>query len=155
MSTRALASAAASLAIVACAANARQSSVTTGAAPAAAPEARPHSPQDDEIARLAEELDQQRRELALPAPTATTYGSPNVAPVPSDAHATIPAAECHRGTSETCTQACTLSTKICDNAQKICDIAKELPGDAWAEQKCSEGNQTCAAAKTRCCECAP
>ncbi len=145
------------VAIVACASAQRAPSATSATAPAqtmpAAPEARPHSPQDDEIARLAQEIDQHRVELALPPPT---YGNPNVVPASSGTEpAVAPEPVCHPGTSSTCTQSCTLSTSICDNAHKICEIANELPGDEWAARKCSEGNQTCSAARTQCCSCSP
>ena len=64
-----------------------------------------------------------------------------------------PMATCVRNPSATCSDTCQLSDSICDNAKKICDIANQLPGDDWAAKKCSEGNETCSAAKTQCCEC--
>lgn len=121
--------------------------------PAAAPVAQhgggdPHA----EIERLSAQIDQQRQQMALPM--AATPGQAPVQPmsVPLSAHAD---AQCHPAPTQTCTDSCTISDSICDNAKKICDIATELPGDAWASNKCVEGNETCAAAKKRCCDCAP
>ena len=61
---------------------------------------------------------------------------------------------CKPAASGTCTEMCTLSDSICDSAGKICNIATELPGDAWAAEKCSNGNASCEAAHKKCCGCA-
>ena len=161
MSARALCAAAAAATIVACAAAggpqkaAEIPSVASAPAPQTLPQ--PSSPQDDQIAEYARAIEEQRQQLGLPAPNPT--GKTGAVAMSQDEHPSVaPTAPtqptCHPA-SETCTQACTLSGSICDNAKKICDIASELPGDAWASNKCVEGNETCAAAKKRCCDCAP
>jgi len=160
VSVRALCAAAAAATIVACAAGSAQKaaeapSVASAPAPQTLPQ--PSSPQDDQIAEYARAIEEQRQQLGLPAPTPA--GKTGAVAMSQDEHPSVaPTAPtqptCHPA-SETCTQACTLSGSICDNAKKICDIATELPGDAWASNKCVEGNETCAAAKKRCCDCAP
>ena len=160
MSLRALGAAAAATTIIACAAGGpAKSAMAPAPAAAIAGSAlpQPSTPQDDQIAEYARAIDEQRQQLGLPAPTGT--GTTSAVPMSQDAHTAVepaspPQPACHPA-SETCAQACTLSGSICDNAKKICDIANELPGDAWASTKCVEGNETCAAAKKRCCDCAP
>jgi len=134
--------AAATSMVVACASSAMQAQ--SGAAPeprqqTGAPAGSPH----DQIEALSQQIDQQRVELKLPAPSAMT-------PMAAGSNVT---ATCVRSPSAVCSQTCQLSDSICDNAKKICDIAKQLPADDWAAKKCSEGNETCSAAKAQCCEC--
>jgi hypothetical protein len=161
-----LGAAAAATTIVACAMGGAKPSTapppTAVAAPATPELVQPNSPQDDQIAELSRDIETARGTMGLPAPTPGTAHTgampmtsdvkPSVAPVGPVEPTTQ--ATCHPA-SDTCTQSCTLSGSICDNAKKICDIANELPGDAWASNKCVEGNETCAAAKKRCCDCAP
>ena len=54
---------------------------------------------------------------------------------------------------EGCGDVCTLADSICDNADRICDLADQLPGDAWAVQRCASGRMSCERARTRCCDC--
>jgi hypothetical protein len=69
--------------------------------------------------------------------------------------------DAHRGegvcsvssTSETCVDACNLGDAICDDAKKICDLADQLPGDAWASERCDAGKASCQRARERCCDC--
>ena len=61
---------------------------------------------------------------------------------------------CTPGQSDVCKYTCTLGDSICDNAGKICSIAKDLGGnDAWANEKCASGIESCNAARERCCGC--
>lgn len=53
----------------------------------------------------------------------------------------------------TCTDICRLKDAICKNADRICEIAEELPGDAWAEEKCQSGKDSCEDAKDACTDC--
>ncbi len=121
--------------------------------------ARPHTTQADEIDALVAQIDQQRVEMNLPEQhgerqtgvephTSAMGGGTPVAP-------TAPSCKQPNGQSDNCKQSCTLKTSICENAKKICDIAGQMAGDAWAEQKCADGNATCDAAKKKCCECMP
>jgi hypothetical protein len=164
VSLRAVCAAAAATTIVACAMGGAPKSAMspptpqTAGAPAPVELPQPNTPQDDQIAQLAREIDDARGTLQLPPPTPGS-GRTAAVPMTSDAHPTVAPVEptqatCHPA-SDTCSQTCTLSESICGNAKKICDIANELPGDAWASNKCVEGNETCAAAKKRCCDCAP
>jgi len=161
VSLRYLFAAAAATTIVACAMGGGQKSMapapTVASAPAAQTLPQPNTPKDDQIAELSRSIEDQRTQLGLPAPA--PGGKTDAEPMSNDAHVPVApvalsAPTCHPA-SETCSQACTLSGSICANAKKICDIANELPNDAWASNKCVEGNETCAASKKRCCDCAP
>jgi hypothetical protein len=66
-------------------------------------------------------------------------------------------AVCEHTPSDRCEDVCKLSTSICDNASSICTLADQLPGDAWAAERCSSAKASCRRATERCCagECAP
>lgn len=80
---------------------------------------------------------------------------------PSDAMASemaslTPAAAtstCERSSRTSCVDVCKLSDSICNNATTICDLAAQLPGDAWAADKCNRGKASCKTASERCCGC--
>jgi hypothetical protein len=158
-----LCAAAAATTIVACAMGGPQKPMAmpapqTAGAPAPAELPQPNTPEDDQIASLSRQIDDARGTLQLPPPTPGA-GRTGAMPMTSDVKPPVAPvaptqATCHPA-SDTCSQSCTLSESICGNAKKICDIANELPDDAWASNKCVEGNETCAAAKKRCCDCAP
>jgi hypothetical protein len=122
------------------------------------PPPRPNDPRADQIDALVAQMDQVRDEMQLPeqhgvrmtsgVEPATAMGGGVVPP-------TAPTCEQPKGQSDICKQSCTLKTSICGNAKKICDLAGEMAGDAWAEQKCADGNATCDAAKKKCCDCTP
>lgn len=128
-------------AVVACAAG-RPLSQTSAPSNPLPPLAATH----DEIAALDAQLTADRDRLGLDAPTADDLGA-------ASAMATA-ANTCTPDGSQACTDVCTLATSICDNATRICDLAAELPGDAWASERCDSGKATCAKAATRCCDCA-
>ena len=61
---------------------------------------------------------------------------------------------CKPGASDTCQDSCTLSDSICRSSDRICDIAHQLGDhDAYANDKCVRGSQSCQASKQRCCSC--
>lgn len=66
-------------------------------------------------------------------------------------------AVCEHTPSDRCEDVCRLSTSICDSASSICTLADQLPGDAWAAERCSSAKASCRRATERCCagECAP
>jgi hypothetical protein len=107
-------------------------------APAAANTSSPH----EEIERLSNEIDADQGRF--PANATTPMAAVPEAPPP---------ATCVRSPSDTCTQTCTLSDSICRNAKQICDLADQLPGDAWATQKCTGAKASCSTATRRCCDC--
>ncbi len=109
----------------------------------------------DEIERLSSEIESERERMALPEPPALPEApqSASATAVPMEQVPSSQAADCHHGTSQTCTDSCTLSDQICQNAQKICDLAHQLQGDGWAAAKCDHGKQTCDAAHASCCAC--
>src|SRR5262249_29056387 len=103
--------------------------------------------QHEQIDQLEHEIEADRARLGLAQPMPAGSGVEQMSVAPA-------APTCHPGTSDACTQQCTLSDSICKNGQKICDIAKQLgPDDQYAAEKCTSNNQTCAAAKTKCCSC--
>jgi hypothetical protein len=54
-----------------------------------------------------------------------------------------------------CHEVCELAGSICDNARAICQLADELPGDAWAADRCGSAKASCREAEQRCCDCRP
>lgn len=141
--------------MIACAAASKSAMAPAPTQPTGMRAPMPGSPQDQEIDRLANEIEAERVELALPqAPSTFTCSGATCAQsaLGMAAGATAPTLVC-KPTSETCTQACTLADSICSNAKKICEIASQLDGDQWAATKCSDSTQTCKDAKARCCEC--
>lgn len=99
-----------------------------------------------EITALDEALTADRDRLGLDAPTVDDLGAA--------AAMTAAANTCAPDGSQACSDVCTLATSICDNATRICDLAAQLPGDAWASERCTTGKATCAKAAARCCDCA-
>lgn len=128
--------------IAGCSSAARPMATT---APAMAPTSRdPHA----EIERLSAQIDQQRSQMALPAPMAASAVEPMSVPITSHTDN-----QCHPAQTQTCTDSCSISDSICDNAKKICDLANDLAGDTWAADKCSSATQTCKSSHEKCCAC--
>lgn len=98
---------------------------------------------DEQIAR---ELDEARIE----APDAEASAAMSATPI-AEARVT-----CDHVPSDRCQDVCKLSGSICDNAAAICELADELPGDAWAAERCGAAKASCRRATERCCagECA-
>jgi hypothetical protein len=145
---------------IACAASQKPAAQAMPAAQEAAPSqadvAMPQTPRDQEIDRLAREIETQRVEAKLPLPEPSSCTGASCARIPAEAMsagAQAPVHACRRDDSDTCKQSCTLADSICSNAKKICEIANELAGDDWAARKCADGSATCNAAKARCCDC--
>jgi hypothetical protein len=63
---------------------------------------------------------------------------------------------CEHVPSDRCNDVCKLSDSICSNATSICELADQLPGDAWAAERCGAAKASCQRATQRCCggECA-
>lgn len=141
-------------AIAACGAAPQKSMSTGGAAPSDAQGADdPLMGMDrrarlDEISDLHVQITAQLAEIGLfaedpaysepapPLPMASAIDSCGVAP-----------------TGAQCGDVCTIADSICDNARRICELADELPGDAWAAERCDNGKVSCARAHLRCCGC--
>ena len=149
-----MAALAAGLALAACAAGSRPSTVQT-AEPPIADAAPPLGGRPDELraqireldARIADELGRARVEPPDDAEAASMASTPM-----ADARAV-----CEHVPSDRCEDVCKLSTSICDNAGSICTLADQLPGDAWAAERCASAKASCRRATDRCCsgECAP
>jgi len=117
----------------------------------AEPHAEPHAEIDALDRQIADDL--ARAHVAVPA-TAMCTG-PACATAMSQPFSTpaIGDARCRPASTDSCTDACTLSTSICTNQQKICDLAKQLAGDDWAANKCETARASCQAARDGCCSC--
>ena len=148
-------------ALVACAAAGRkqavQSAPAAGAADAGA--VMPGgSPEHAEIAQLDQAITDELTKRGLAVPAESTCGpacdmgaiAMDSKPVTQDPRMQ----SCKPGTSDTCQDSCTLSDSICKNADRICTIAHQLGDrDAYANDKCVRGSQSCQASKQRCCSC--
>lgn len=134
--------------------------VACAAAKAPAPAA--HSPAHDVTApplagrpdELRERIRQLDADIAAALATAD-LGAPDAAAV--EATASVPLADlrttCERSSRQLCQDVCRLGDSICDNASAICELADQLPGDAWAAERCSAGKASCKRASERCCTC--
>jgi hypothetical protein len=138
---------------IACAAGQKSASAPPPTAVAPSAEMGRGSPEHAQIEQLDREISEARQKMGLGAQAVP-------APAPMAPSCTGPACpqemasqDCHPGTSETCSNSCTFKQSICDNATKICELAKQLPGDAWATDKCNAGNASCNEATQRCCTC--
>ncbi len=104
---------------------------------------------DDLRARIAELDAAIGRDL-----TAAALDQPDAAMAAS--MAATPMAEvrttCERVPSDRCADVCKLSDSICDNAGSICELAAQLPGDAWADERCGAAKASCKRATDRCCD---
>ena len=146
---------------IACSASQKTSSVApvspaAGGAPHDESPPMPGSPGEQQIYELWKQLDADRVQLALPAPmTAFSCNGPSCADGAQAmaAAAITPTLVCKPAPTDTCTQSCTLADSICSNSKQICELAAKLDGDQWAAKKCSDGTETCNAAKSRCCGC--
>lgn len=134
--------------LVACAAAGRAPQKTS-MAPAGADAATPLSGRPDELRARIAELDAAiTRDLGaaqVEAPDAATAAQMAATPF---ADLRI---NCDHTPSERCQDVCTLSASICDNAESICDLAAQLPGDAWAAERCGAAKAACQRATERCC----
>ena len=108
-----------------------------------------------QIDELSKQIDAQREQMALPAPTVASCEPQCVATPMAVPMSVQNDAQCHPGQSDTCRQTCTLSDAICSNSNKICQLAQSLPGDTWAAGKCDAGKATCESAHAKCCSCTP
>ncbi len=143
---------AAGAAIAACAGGARRPETVQSQSPDAAPilGARPDEVRA-QIRALDEQIQAEMGEARVETPDEAMAAS----------MASTPMAEvravCEHTPSDRCEDVCKLSTSICDNASSICTLADQLPGDAWAAERCASAKASCRRATERCCsgECAP
>ncbi|MBL0212556.1 MAG: hypothetical protein IPQ07_01585 [Myxococcales bacterium] len=148
-------------ALIACA-SAPATKATSGL-PSSAPSADPlaSSPERQEIAKLDAEIDAElARRNQPPAPTPPCAGMGCVGAAATAVEMGVgPRVEgdpkvCKPAPSDTCKDSCTLSNSICTNAGRICELAKKLgDNDAWANEKCAKGTDSCKQSEQRCCSC--
>jgi len=114
----------------------------------------PNDPHN-EIDRLAKEIDDQLANIGVATMTpASCEAMHTCTAVPYDAKPRIEDPTCKPGTTDLCTQSCTLSDSVCTNAGKICKLATQLGGaDAYANEKCQSGNDSCKRTRDKCCGC--
>ncbi|HEY4182352.1 MAG TPA: hypothetical protein VGM90_36215 [Kofleriaceae bacterium] len=133
------------------------SKMSAAAPVAASPQSAGSMPGDPhtEIDRLSKEIDDELAKAGVATmqqPSCAAAGTCSavpmaVAPIAQDA-------TCKPAKSDTCDQACTLSTSICTNADRICKLAGDLGGaDQYANEKCQSGNESCSRSHERCCGC--
>lgn len=117
----------------------------------------PASRQHDEITRLDAEIDAElaRRSLPAAAPPSCSGAScaAPTAAIPMGTFQRVEGPSCKAPVNETCKDSCTMSDSICKNAERICTIAKQLGDDAWANEKCVKGSESCTQSQKLCCTC--
>jgi len=110
-----------------------------------------------QIEALDREIDAGLAELNVSPPVPACVAAATCSQLAPEPMATQPAVQdpaCQPGSSDVCTDTCTLSGSICENAKRICELARDLGGtDAYANEKCAKGNASCEAARERCCSC--
>jgi hypothetical protein len=147
--------------VIACGGAASKSGVNQpGVAPTAVQGGGVESPggTKQQIEQLDAEIESQLKGLDLARPMTRPCGPDHpcdVVAMSNGVTQTQADPQCHPGTSDTCTQSCTLGKSICDNAGKICSLAQQLGDDAWAQNKCASGKASCEAAHAKCCNCMP
>lgn len=142
--------------LLACAAGQKTATMPASASDAGlAPGA--SSPAHDEITRLEAEIDAElvRRSLAPAAPPSCSGASCAAASaaVAMGSFQRVEGPSCKAPVNETCKDSCTMSDSICKNAERICTIAKQLENDAWANEKCVKGSESCTQSQKLCCGC--
>jgi hypothetical protein len=142
-------------ALLACAA-AKQSSVSPvpSQRDAGAPGAMqtPH----DEIASLDAAIDAELTKRSLPVVAPSCSGascSATASAIPMGAFQRVEGPSCKAPVNDTCKDSCTMADSICKNADRICTLAKQLDNDAWANEKCVKGSESCTQSNKLCCSC--
>jgi hypothetical protein len=142
--------------VVACAAGAKSAipaSVTSTMA-AQPPSATPR----DEIDRLDRDIERELGELGLATsepPACAVGGCPGPTAEQMSTGFTPPSSDptCKPAPSELCQSSCKFSGSICTNAKRICEIANDLGNDAYANEKCARGTESCTKSRAKCCGC--
>ena len=96
-----------------------------------------------EIETLWQQLEADRTALELQAGSALSVAV---------ARPSVDPRSCQTPPGPRCTESCRLADAICDNAGAICRLAEHLD-DTWADDRCTEAQKTCTAARERCCTC--
>jgi hypothetical protein len=141
--------------VIACGGMAQRKAQPTASSPAPGAEdmaARPGDPRLDEILARDTEIRTMRGELGLPTDPALSERNAWKAVPLSRA---IETCTDPPDTGPKCDDVCNLADHICENADEICRIAGELPGNEWAEDKCSSAKVSCKDGKQRRCDCTP
>jgi hypothetical protein len=143
------------MAIVACAG--KQSAMTPVASHQDAGAMAPQSPGHDEIARLDSQIDAELTQRSLPraGPPSCSGASCLTAAgaIPMGSLKRVEGPSCKAPVNDTCKDSCTMADSICKNAERICTISKQLDNDAWANEKCVKGSESCTQSNKLCCSC--
>ncbi|MEO7094460.1 MAG: hypothetical protein ABI175_14490 [Polyangiales bacterium] len=146
-------------ALLACASSKRNVSSPVAQSDAGSPGVIPAPPEHDEITRLEAQIDAElvRRQLPPAPPPSCSGASCSDASATVQSMGTFPRVDndpsCKAPVNDTCKDSCTMSDSICKNAERICTIAKQLDNDAWANEKCVKGSESCTQSKKLCCSC--
>jgi hypothetical protein len=142
------------VAVVACAGGKMKSAAAPssgGAEPVSPMPGDPHN----EIDRLAKAIDDELANAGVATSTPASCETAHTCNAePYDVKPRVEDPTCKPASTSVCTQSCTLSDSVCDNAAKICKLATQLGGaDAYANEKCQSGNESCKRTREKCCGC--
>jgi hypothetical protein len=143
-------------ALLACASGAKYSTVPPTASDAGSPGVM-QPPGHEEITRLEAEIDAELTKHSLPAAAPPSCSGASClsasAAVPMGSMKRVEGPSCKAPVNDTCKDSCTMADSICSNAERICVIAKQLDNDAWANEKCVKGSESCTQSNKLCCSC--
>ncbi len=144
-------------ALLACAAGGQRAVMPPTASDAGAMAPGTASPSHDEITRLEAEIDAELTGRSLPAASPPSCSGMSCAATASSIQMStftrVEGPSCKAPVNDTCKDSCTMSDSICKNAERICTIAKQLDNDAWANEKCVKGSESCTQSQKLCCSC--
>ncbi|HVK82789.1 MAG TPA: hypothetical protein VM513_01715 [Kofleriaceae bacterium] len=148
----------AACAIVVACGGAKKAAMAPATMPAAASPSGMQSPEREELERLDREIEQQLGQLGLATsepPACAMGGCPGPTAEQMSTGLTPPSSDptCKPAPSELCQSSCKFSDSICTNAKRICEIADDLGNDAYANEKCARGTESCTKSRAKCCGC--
>ena len=142
-------------ALLACAASKRPTMVAPAAMDAGA--MAPQSSEHDEITRLEAAIDAELTKRSLPAAAPPSCSGASclsaAGAIPMGSLKRVEGPSCKAPVNDSCKDSCTMADSICSNAERICTISKQLDNDAWANEKCVKGSESCTQSNKRCCSC--
>ena len=117
----------------------------------------PQSSEHDEITRLEAAIDAELTKRSLPAAAPPSCSGASclsaAGAIPMGSMKRVEGPSCKAPVNDTCKDSCTMADSICQNAERICTIAKQLDNDAWANEKCVKGSESCTQSNKLCCSC--
>ena len=115
------------------------------------------SPEHDEIMRLETAIDAELTKRSLPAAAPPSCSGAScltaASAIPMGSLQRVEGPSCKAPVNDNCKDSCTMADSICKNAERICTISKQLDNDAWANEKCVKGSESCTQSNKLCCSC--